>query len=105
MSWIYCKCGQGLDRPTPRQVLSEMWYCPKCGLPVDHDVTVGEAVLDLFDSLAPSAPPTLRDQFAMSALQGLLANQQCTPMGMSFEPDALSCRAYRLADAMLEARK
>lgn len=49
--------------------------------------------------------PTLRDQFAMSALQGLLANQQCTPMGMSFEPDYLSRRAYRLADAMLEARK
>lgn len=100
MSWIYCKCGQGLDRPTPRQVLSEMCYCPKCGLPVDHDVTVGEAVLDLFDSLAPSAPPTLRDQFAMSALQGLLANQ-----GLYIEPDELSRRAYRLADAMLEARK
>lgn len=49
--------------------------------------------------------PTLRDQFAMSALQGLLANPQCTPMGMSFEPDVLSRRAYRLADAMLEARK
>lgn len=49
--------------------------------------------------------PTLRDQFAMSALQGLLANQQCAPMGMSFEPDALSQRAYRLADTMLEARK
>lgn len=105
MSWIYCKCGQGLDRPTPRQVLSEMCYCPKCGLPVDHDVTIGDATLELFDSLAPSAPPTLRDQFAMSALQGLLANPQCTPMVMSFEPDALSRRAYRLADAMLEARK
>lgn len=50
-------------------------------------------------------PPTLRDQFAMSALQGLLANHQCAPMGMSFEPDYLSRRAYRLADAMLEARK
>ena len=49
--------------------------------------------------------PTLRDQFAMSALQGILANQQCAPMGMSFEPDVLSRRAYRLADAMLEARK
>lgn len=49
--------------------------------------------------------PTLRDQFALSALQGILANQQCTPMGMSFEPDVLSRRAYRLADAMLEARK
>lgn len=49
--------------------------------------------------------PTLRDQFAMSALQGLLANQQCRPYGASFEPDYLSRRAYRLADAMLEARK
>lgn len=49
--------------------------------------------------------PTLRDQFAMSAMQGILANQQCSPMGMSFEPDYLSRRAYRLADAMLEARK
>lgn len=44
--------------------------------------------------------PTLRDQFAMSALQGLLANQ-----GLYIEPDDLSRHAYRLADAMLEARK
>lgn len=44
--------------------------------------------------------PTLRDQFAMSALQGLLANQ-----GLYIEPDELSRHAYRLADAMLEARK
>ena len=44
--------------------------------------------------------PTLRDQFAMSALQGLLANQ-----GLYIEPDVLSRHAYRLADAMLEARK
>ena len=105
MSWIYCKCGQGLDRPTPRQVLLKDCVCPNCGADNNGHVSDGEAVLDLFDSLAPSAPPTLRDQFAMSALQGLLANQQCTPMGMSFEPDALSRRAYRLADAMLEARK
>lgn len=101
MSWIYCKCGQGLDRPTPRQVLIEMCYCPKCGLPVDHDVTVGEAVLDLFDSLAPSAPPTLRDQFAMSALQGLLVNNWRSEMS----DELFTQRAYRLADAMLEARK
>ena len=49
--------------------------------------------------------PTLRDQFAMSALQGLLPNHQVAPMGASFSPDILSRRAYRLADAMLEARK
>lgn len=49
--------------------------------------------------------PTLRDQFAMSALQGLLANQQCSPF--SYEGDvkqSVRC-AYRLADTMLEARK
>lgn len=102
MSWIYCKCGQGLDRPTPRQVLLKDCVCPNCGADNNGHVSDGEAVLDLFDSLVP---PTLRDQFAMSALQGLLANHQCAPMGMSFEPDYLSRRAYRLADAMLEARK
>ena len=105
MSWIYCKCGQGLDRPTPRQVLLKDYVCPNCGADNNGHVSDGEAVLDLFDSLAPSAPPTLRDQFAMSALQGLLANQQCATTGMSFDPDYLSRRAYRLADAMLEARK
>lgn len=49
--------------------------------------------------------PTLRDQFAMSALQGILANQQCAPF--SYEGDveqSVRC-AYRLADAMLKARK
>lgn len=100
MSWIYCKCGQGLDRPTPRQVLLKDYVCPNCGADNNGHVSDGEAFLDLFDSLAPSAPPTLRDQFAMSALQGLLANQ-----GFYIEPDKLSHHAYRLADAMLETRK
>ena len=59
MSWIYCKCGQGLDRPT------------------------------------------LRDQFAMSALQGLLVNNWRSEMS----DELFTQRAYRLADAMLEARK
>lgn len=50
---------------------------------------------------AAESLPTLRDQFAMSALQGILANQ-----GYYIEPaDELSRHAYRLADAMLEARK
>ena len=109
MSWIYCKCGQGLDRPTPRQVLSEMCYCPKCGLPVDHDVTVGEAVLDLFDSLAPSAPPTLRDQFAMSALQGILSSPVMGDSDLHESAEIwlkdITESAYEFADAMLEARK
>jgi hypothetical protein len=42
--------------------------------------------------------PTLRDQFAMAALTGLLAS------GAAAEP-RLGPEIYRLADAMLEARK
>lgn len=45
--------------------------------------------------------PTLRDQFAMSALQGLLANNWRYEMS----DELFTQRAYRLADAMLEARK
>lgn len=101
MSWIYCKCGQGLDRPTPRQVLLKDYVCPNCGADNNGHVSDVEAVLDLFDSLAPSAPPTLRDQFAMSALQGLLANNWRSEMS----DELFTQRAYRLADAMLEARK
>lgn len=101
MSWIYCKCGQGLDRPTPRQVLLKDYVCPNCGADNNGHVSDGEAVLDLFDSLAPSAPPTLRDQFAMSALQGLLVNNWRSEMS----DELFTQRAYRLADAMLEARK
>ncbi|WPH65967.1 hypothetical protein Mulvp2_20 [Enterobacter phage Mulvp2] len=101
MSWIYCKCGQGLDRPTPRQVLLKDYVCPNCGADNNGHVSDGEAVLDLFDSLAPSAPPTLRDQFAMSALQGLLVNNWRSEMN----DELFTQRAYRLADAMLEARK
>ena len=101
MSWIYCKCGQGLDRPTPRQVLLKDYVCPNCGADNNGHVSDGEAVLDLFDSLAPSAPPTLRDQFAMSALQGMLVNNWRSEMS----DELFTQRAYRLADAMLEARK
>jgi hypothetical protein len=40
---------------------------------------------------------TLRDQFAMAALTGILANDNSLPLQAK--------RAYELADAMLEARK
>lgn len=46
-----------------------------------------------------SAPATLRDQFAMAALRGLLAG----PDGMSMERGAAWC--YEIADAMLAARE
>lgn len=42
--------------------------------------------------------PTLRDMFAMAALQGLLYVEQADHTGDSVE-------AYKYADAMLKARK
>lgn len=44
---------------------------------------------------------TLRDVFAMAALNGLLCEGQCTEMELS----DLAAEAYALADGMLEARK
>lgn len=49
--------------------------------------------------------PTLRDQFAMSALQGILANQQCAPFSYAGDVEQSVRCAYRLADAMMKARK
>jgi len=45
---------------------------------------------------------TLRDRFAMAALTGLLSSQNFQPAAGL---EALSQDTYRIADAMLEARK
>lgn len=45
-----------------------------------------------------SADKTLRDEFAMAALSGMLSK----PIGRTFTSAAVA--AYRYADAMLEAR-
>lgn len=47
--------------------------------------------------------PTLRDQFAMAALTGLEPGHVPTTGAVSIEDFAAD--AYRLADAMMEARK
>lgn len=46
----------------------------------------------------------LRDQFAMAALQGMLACPDPQTMGMGYHQE-YSEAAYQYADAMLEARK
>lgn len=53
--------------------------------------------------------PTLRDQFATAALQGLLSSPhlesfQFPPYSHS-DPEAVAKDAYKLADAMLKARE
>lgn len=46
--------------------------------------------------------PSLRDQFAMAALQGMIS---ATPENASFrDPDLSALEAYTYADAMLKAR-
>lgn len=55
---------------------------------------------------------TLRDAFAMAALQGLMGNpggpvQECSQSGWRFancDPDDVAREAYSLADAMIRAR-
>lgn len=57
----------------------------------------------MIDPLLPEFEPikTLRDEFAMSALSGLLARTDYE----KFDPDEWANQAYKIADAMLEARK
>ena len=50
-------------------------------------------------TLPTTETPTLRDQFAMAALTGLISRAS------DFMFPDLSQKAYRFADAMLEARK
>ena len=48
---------------------------------------------------------TMRDQFAMAALTGILMNDNLLPANNEQVPYRASGMAYELADAMLEARK
>jgi hypothetical protein len=52
---------------------------------------------------AVEPPKTLRDEFAMAALQGMLANSNTSFADNS--PTRIAAASYDLADAMLEARK
>lgn len=48
---------------------------------------------------------TDRDTIAIAAMQGLLANHQCSPFSFERMSDTITAdMAYRYADAMLEAR-
>ena len=47
----------------------------------------------------------LRDEFAMAALTGLLANPKLAPTILNKGPSWFDDNAYAFADAMMEARK
>ncbi len=61
--------------------------------------TETERLLAINETLMGNSP-TLRDQFAMAALPGVMAGY-----GMGFDDAAISAASYVIADAMLEARK
>lgn len=84
------------------KVFGEHWRCADCGEP--------------FYSLAEMFPPaqiqilepvrTLRDEFAMAAMQGLFAgNSDEFWVDVSREDLKTHTHAYKWADRMLEARK
>lgn len=45
MSWVYCsKCGEGIDAPTPLEVLENSYQCPHCGHLEDPQMTIVDVV-------------------------------------------------------------
>jgi len=88
-------------------------YCrgPNGGLPQWFWNSCLEPIGGTFAGILAPPPtpdtPTLRDQFAMSALGGLLAVFPMTSRDLAYGPNGhlYATAAYRLADAMLAARK
>lgn len=65
------------------------------------------AEIDLMSKWVKNNTRTLRDEFAMAALTGLLAHgepEYCPAQGQ-IDPRYIQDTAYRLADAMLAARE
>jgi hypothetical protein len=72
-----------------------------------HDITTLPHITRDESSDIPFEPVTLRDQFAMAALTGILANGEYIYRGDSKDSYELLVLkyAYKLSDAMMEARK
>ncbi|HGE7051765.1 TPA: hypothetical protein ACGCAJ_004758 [Serratia marcescens] len=50
MSWTYCgRCDNGVDAPTPRQVVENAYTCPHCGKDLEPNMTLGDVVLTLIE--------------------------------------------------------
>jgi hypothetical protein len=60
---------------------------------------IHRAVQQGVSSALSGSLPTLRDQFAMAALSGVMAGY-----GMGFDDAAISAAAYIIADAMMKER-
>ena len=56
-------------------------------------------------SMRVAEKASIRDQFAMAALTGILMNDNLLPGNTELIPYLAAGRAYEIADAMMEARK
>lgn len=66
------------------------------------DTALGQRTIEAIGTAcAKASGVTLRDVFAMSALNGFLSSVHCDEGDL----DELPAMAYKLADVMLEARK
>jgi hypothetical protein len=83
-----------LNGANPRYY-NEIWKCSDCGKEFDALLDFGSK--GKIQVIAPHA--TMRDQFAMAALQALAINSE---RDETFTEAAQLC--YRMADAMLKAR-
>ena len=94
------------DRIYPWFVLSDLWTSDGRFNHLAH-CSVGDLITEVYVSDTPPAEApaletkTLRDEFAMAALQGLMANPDNPPDTRREWAE----EAYLYADAMMEARK
>jgi hypothetical protein len=81
------------------KVFEEQWRCKDCGAKfVNLDsLFAGPQTIKIMEPMK-----TLRDEFAMAALIGLVTHFNAFNEAV---PEAAAKRAYEHADAMLEARK
>lgn len=75
--------------------------CGECGLEFSN--TIHSPDCNGYSPMAP-LPVTLRDQFAMATLTGIMAHSCSKDLSLSPNSE-IAIKAFDMADAMLEARK
>jgi hypothetical protein len=107
MSYLYCKCGAGLDAPTLREVVEDTYTCPSCDNPVVHLVTEEETLVMLLDAIEalqesiktePNEVRVTLTKEQCSWLHGLMQNPIPHPLNLSesFEDTKMRTALFEL---------